>query len=666
MVSAQFQPEKWAFYGVSHIVTGSRKGKKNTVMEESDMKKRMLTLVLSLLLCLQLLPAAQAADEVRWNITNTNDGTKGSVTLTTLIGEVSVRSGEVLSIADGDTVTLTVSPKKGWKVTKIAVLQTVDSILTPRRVLARVYDTDTITFVAEICDCDLEVTYAADETAVTVAPPVILRNPQDVTVMEGEPIVVSVEAAGENLHYEWKQVDAGATTIYSVDSPTFTFAEHAEKSIHSSYFLWCRVWNEGGSVESEKAWVWVDIPEGPEIIRQPASVILSEGDPLEISVEASGANLTYRWTMYRGDDSETYFDDVMNTPIVRFADECNYEDHNGMQFSCYIFNEYGEVVSNTATVTVLPKLVAKPFRDVAEKDWYYRDVQNAVKLGLLSGMEDGRFAPKANLTYAQALKLACCMHQRYYQGEVTLTNSASGKWYDSYYQYAEDQGLLTPNYNLMNEPIPRMAFVGIFYTALPAGTFTQINPVADGAIPDVPMDAAYAQQIYAFYRAGILTGSDAVGSFRPESSILRGEVAAILSRMMDGAARKCVVLPVPDASQVDIPSCWTAAGDHYVFFTTLGGLPAVDFGTWEFSESRGPALITAAIRSGEILDVYYYGPPLLEPADEQDTRPITGRLSVWLGDLEQDGRLRITIDGGDELQYADGGETWQEAYNSVH
>ena len=45
-----------------------------------------------------------------------------------------------------------------------------------------------------------------------------------------------------------------------------------------------------------------------------------------------------------------------------------------------------------------------------------------------------------------------------------------------------------------------------------------------------------------FYRAGILTGSDAKGTFKPTSSIKRSEVAAILSRMYNENVRQAITL----------------------------------------------------------------------------------------------------------------------------
>ena len=80
----------------------------------------------------------------------------------------------------------------------------------------------------------------------------------------------------------------------------------------------------------------------------------------------------------------------------------------------------------------------------------------------------------------------------------------------------------------------------IFHAA--AKDLRVINAVADNAIPDVKTGAAFAAEIYDFYRAGILTGSDANGTFHPADSIKRSEVAAILIRMYDSSARKSIAL----------------------------------------------------------------------------------------------------------------------------
>ena len=93
----------------------------------------------------------------------------------------------------------------------------------------------------------------------------------------------------------------------------------------------------------------------------------------------------------------------------------------------------------------------------------------------------------------------------------------------------------------MNAAVSRAEFVHIFYGAM--RDYAALNIVADNAIPDVKTTDRFADEIYTFYRAGILTGSDAKGTFHAESNIKRSEVAAILYRMFEPSARKTIKLP---------------------------------------------------------------------------------------------------------------------------
>ncbi len=76
----------------------------------------------------------------------------------------------------------------------------------------------------------------------------------------------------------------------------------------------------------------------------------------------------------------------------------------------------------------------------------------------------------------------------------------------------------------------------MFKSSMPSSEFPVINEVSDSKIPDVAMNADGAAQIYDFYRAGILVGSDTLGTF------VRSEVAAILTRIFDNTARKTITL----------------------------------------------------------------------------------------------------------------------------
>lgn len=174
------------------------------------------------------------------------------------------------------------------------------------------------------------------------------------------------------------------------------------------------------------------------------------------------------------------------------------------------------------------------FTDVPASEWYYSDVKQAVESGLINGKTATTYCPNDNLTYAEAVKLAACMHQKYTTGSVTLQNGSP--WYQSYVDYAKANGIIDKDYT-WNAKATRAGYMEIFAAALPDKALAAKNTVNDGAIPDVPMIHPQAAAIYKLYRAGVLQGSDSQHSCKPDNNIKRSEVAAILTRMMDSSKR---------------------------------------------------------------------------------------------------------------------------------
>ena len=170
------------------------------------------------------------------------------------------------------------------------------------------------------------------------------------------------------------------------------------------------------------------------------------------------------------------------------------------------------------------------FTDVNASDWFYNDVKSAVEMGLINGKSPTTYAPNDNLTYAEAIKLAACMHQLYVDGEITLKSGSP--WYKPYVDYCLDEEIIDKEYNYENFST-RAGYMGIFAKALPDDGLKAINNVPDNSIPDVPSSRAYAAGVYKLYRAGILTGIDDAHNCNPLANITRAEVAAILTRMMN-------------------------------------------------------------------------------------------------------------------------------------
>lgn len=174
------------------------------------------------------------------------------------------------------------------------------------------------------------------------------------------------------------------------------------------------------------------------------------------------------------------------------------------------------------------------FTDVTDNDWFYNDVKTVYELGLMLGGSDSAFMPEGNVTIAQTIAVAARIHALYETGSADLTQGRP--WYQVYVDYASANGIPT-SYENYGKQASRAEYAQILSTALPEAALEPINQIEDGAIPDIPETASYVEAVYQLYRAGILLGVDDAGTFRPDSGIRRGEVAAIVSRMADPSAR---------------------------------------------------------------------------------------------------------------------------------
>lgn len=180
------------------------------------------------------------------------------------------------------------------------------------------------------------------------------------------------------------------------------------------------------------------------------------------------------------------------------------------------------------------------FSDVQSSSWYYQNVKSVCELGLMNGKGGGKFDPDGSLTNAEVFTLAARLHAVWNTGKAEFR--ASEPWYQTYADYTakniRDISGFEPS-----AAATRLGFARILAKALPESALGSINRVDSGAIPDV----ADSAEVYLLYRAGILTGSDAVGSFLPDSGIKRSEAAAIIARMADPSLRKSVTLEKSDA-----------------------------------------------------------------------------------------------------------------------
>ena len=170
--------------------------------------------------------------------------------------------------------------------------------------------------------------------------------------------------------------------------------------------------------------------------------------------------------------------------------------------------------------------------------WYEQDIISGYELGLFDGIGQGYFRPNSSMTVGEAVKLAACMHSIYETGQAEFQQS--GTWWQVYSDYCLQKGIIAKPYEDYSNAISRGEFAMLFAAALPEKALSVLNEIPDNAIPDVKVSDAYGPAVYRLYRAGVLTGSGSDGAFKPNTNIRRGEMAAIVSRMVHVSERKTV------------------------------------------------------------------------------------------------------------------------------
>lgn len=179
------------------------------------------------------------------------------------------------------------------------------------------------------------------------------------------------------------------------------------------------------------------------------------------------------------------------------------------------------------------------FTDVKSTDWFSPHVIAAYEYGFVSGNSATTFNPNGNITIAETLVIACQLNSIYYQKEVE--RDVTSPWYQPYVNYAISNGIIgASDYANYTTAATRIQFAAIMAKALPDEALLPIGSIR--LIPDVPKDMKNADAVYKLYNAGILSGSDEYGSFKPSSNIKRSEVSVIAINMADAARRKAPVL----------------------------------------------------------------------------------------------------------------------------
>lgn len=167
------------------------------------------------------------------------------------------------------------------------------------------------------------------------------------------------------------------------------------------------------------------------------------------------------------------------------------------------------------------------FTDVAAGAYCYDEVQWAVKKGITAGKTATTFAPGETCTKGQILTF---LWRANGQPEPSAANPFTDVTQSNYYYkaalWAAEQGLVSGSVFGASAPCTRAMTMTYLWTL--AG-----KPVSekDASFTDVTADAAYAKAVAWAAEKGITSGKTA-GTFAPDATCTRGQIATFLYRAM--------------------------------------------------------------------------------------------------------------------------------------
>ena len=218
---------------------------------------------------------------------------------------------------------------------------------------------------------------------------------------------------------------------------------------------------------------------------------------------------------------------------------CMSDKADGLAHDTYAFN-YTEA-SNTSASVVMEMLktlsTELPFTDVANTSWYFSAVSEAYAEGLMSGTSDTTFSPSGSTTRAMIVTMLYRMAE---EPEVTeaasFSDVAEGKYYTDAVAWANANGIVTGYEDgtfAPNQAITREQLAVILYRY---AQFMKEDTTATAAL-DQFSDAAsvggYAADAMSWAVAeGIVTGMTD-GTLSPKTGASRAQVAVMLVRFGD-------------------------------------------------------------------------------------------------------------------------------------
>lgn len=180
------------------------------------------------------------------------------------------------------------------------------------------------------------------------------------------------------------------------------------------------------------------------------------------------------------------------------------------------------------------------FTDMADAAWAQEAVSALVKMGIISGMGDGTFAPNRSITRAEFAKIIVMTSGQYdAKASCEFTDVKSGDWFYSYVASAKNLGLISGRSDTVfdpNAPITRAEICIIVYRYIKSVNSEFGRDVSNAPVfTDAAQIPSYAiEAVTALSAAGIISGMGG-GNFSPNTPATRAQSARIVYGAINAA-----------------------------------------------------------------------------------------------------------------------------------
>lgn len=204
------------------------------------------------------------------------------------------------------------------------------------------------------------------------------------------------------------------------------------------------------------------------------------------------------------------------------------------------------------------------FKDVGKDDWYYEAVRYVYENNILTGMGDGLFAPKDNMTRAMIVQALYNMEDKpSIIGENTYEDVEKGKWYEDAIIWSSENNLVTGVGNNKFSPnsfITKEQMVTILYNYAKSQNY-DVTVGEDTNI--LSYNDAFELSDYAYSPMQWACGENIISGFEdnlsPKKALTRAEVATIIMNFNNAYPRNDIAW-VELKGSISTGYSWVATG----------------------------------------------------------------------------------------------------------